>query len=310
MPVKTIILLRHGHRLGWILDHRTGTYTPSSHVCFPTGIPTDPPLASHGVKQAQETAAYLVPLLAPAAKEGGLRVYSSLYYRCLETLKPTVEGLLGVGWQGRVRGERGVGEWFGQGWFAHPGPESAAVIKENLVPWLDGEYESRLIPPEKGETIEMLHDRIATAFELILTDLDEECRQSDENTTLLICGHAAPIICAGRVLTGNKPDDWGSDDFKCFTCGLSKFVRRQNESQTARRSIPREQNETPWWSYEGVAGGWDCIENSDCSHLSNGEERGWHFNGDESFNIHIGLPDRPSVNFQTEDGIDASRGKL
>ena len=25
----------------------------------------------------------------------------------------------------------------------------------------------------------------------------------------------------------------------------------------------------------GVAGGWDCVVNSDCGHLKGGEERGW-----------------------------------
>lgn len=32
-----------------------------------------------------------------------------------------------------------------------------------------------------------------------------------------------------------------------------------------------------------MTGGWDCILNSWCGHLSGGEERGWHFHGDESF---------------------------
>lgn len=30
-----------------------------------------------------------------------------------------------------------------------------------------------------------------------------------------------------------------------------------------------------WRAGKGVAGGWDCVINSDCSHLEGGEERGW-----------------------------------
>lgn len=33
---------------------------------------------------------------------------------------------------------------------------------------------------------------------------------------------------------------------------------------------------TPAWKGSGVAGGWECLANSDCSHLSAGEERGWY----------------------------------
>lgn len=29
------------------------------------------------------------------------------------------------------------------------------------------------------------------------------------------------------------------------------------------------------WRAGGVAGGWDCLLNSDCNHLEGGEERGW-----------------------------------
>lgn len=310
MPVKTIILLRHGHRLGWILDHRSGTYTPASHVRFPTGIATDPPLASHGVKQAQETAAHIVPLLTPAAEEGKLRIYSSLYYRCLETLRPTIESLKEAGWPGKVRGERGVGEWFGKAWFSHPAPENANVLNEEFFPWVDGEYKSRITPPEKGETIEELHDRVARTLEEILADLDEESAASGTELTLLLGGHAAPIICSGRVLTGQKPSDWAEEDFHCFTCGISKFVRSSTVTNDVRYAEMQTHTKKPWWSHGGIAGGWHCIENSSCAHLSSGEERGWHFNGDESFNVHVGLPDGSENSVEAQSVGNAPRDKL
>ncbi|EXJ61027.1 hypothetical protein A1O7_05180 [Cladophialophora yegresii CBS 114405] len=287
MPVTEIYILRHGHRLAWSLNPSTGKYS-SSHP-FPTRLPADPPLASHGVRQAQETGHHLSALFADLVKQDRLRIYSSLFYRCLETLRPTVEALLEQiperdverGRNLRVRGERGLGEWFGRAWFVQPSPADAPRLRREFFPWLDDEYRSRIIPSEHGERIEELHDRVARALASVVRDVDEEfTRQGrgDEEVTILISGHAAPIIASGRALTGDVPDDWDEEDFRCFTCGLSKFVRRQlAPSQEGERQAHYDDRA------QGVAGGWDCLLNSDCSHLSQGEERGWHFHGDESF---------------------------
>lgn len=265
MPVTTIILLRHGHRLAWTLDPSTGKYT-SNHP-YPTRLPADPPLASHGVSQAQETGAHLGELLLPLAREGRLRIYSSLFYRCIETLRPTVEALnaeLEPEKQIRVRGERGLGEWFGKAWFEQPVPASPVVLRDGWFPWVDGAYESLVVPHSKGERIVELHERVRDALEAVVQNVDQE--DPDKPITILICGHAAQVIATGRALTGRVPEDLDEDDFQCFTCGLSKFERRSGEN-----------------GGEGVGGGFNCVMNSDCEHLSTGEERGWRFQGDESF---------------------------
>jgi len=230
------------------------------------------------VDQAEETGVYLSKELETLARQGRLRVYSSLFYRCLQTLKPTIERLRrDVDPDLKVRGERGFSEWFGKAWFEQPIPADPSRLKRQFFPYLDDQYESKLIPDRHGEHILKIHDRIAVAFHRVIKDIDEEYeaagRGSDE-VTLLICGHAAQIICSGRVLTGNMPDDPDEDDFQCFTCGLSKFRRRQ---------ITSSDNNEEHWRGMGIAGGWDCILNSWCGHLSGGEERGWHFHGDESF---------------------------
>jgi transcription factor C subunit 7 len=100
-----------------------------------------------------------------------------------------------------------------------------------------------------------LHARVRRALDHIVTTLDNE---PDQPKTVLICSHAATIIAAGRVLTGEMPDDPDEDDFQCFTAGLSKFVRRSMDPET------------------GVAGNWDCVLNSETSFLSGGAERGWY----------------------------------
>ena len=191
-----------------------------------------------------------------------------------------------------MRGERGVGEWFGEAWFKHPPPAKPEALR-SFFPWLADDYHSHTLPPENGESIEALHDRIALALERIVNDVDAELQSSgrqDREVTIVICGHAAPIICSGRALTGNKPKDWGEEDYQCFTCGISKFARRT--ITRAQADKVSEANPSAWSVNGGVAGGWDCVENSSCRHLKDGEERGWHFNGDESFNVHVGLPQK------------------
>lgn len=278
MPVTEILLLRHGHRIAWQLDPTTGKYT-SSHP-FPTKLPADPPLASHGVDQAEETGKYLVEELSLLAKQDRLRIYSSLFYRCIQTLKPTVERLRSAVQPGLlVRGDRGFGEWFGKAWFEQPVPAEAAKLKSDFFPFLDDQYESKLVPERHGERILEIHERIAKVFSLVIQDVDQEYQaqgRESEQVTLLICGHAAQIIASGRALTGAMPDDPDEEDFKCFTCGISKFRRRYPDSSIST-------SDSVDWRGRGVAGGWDCVLNSWCGHLKNGEERGWHFHGDESF---------------------------
>ena len=298
MTVSTIYLLRHGHRLAWTLDPMTGTYS-SSHA-FPTRLPADPPLASHGVRQAMETGSYLSQVLAEDAQSGRLRIYSSLFYRCFETLRPTAEALTTLMRatsnddhyehtlpELKVRGESGIGEWFGHAWFKQPSPPSTQQL-EAFFPWIDSTYSSRVTPNPYGERIEDLHDRVAKTLSTIVQDVEEEFEKlgkGHEHVTLLICGHAAQIICAGRALTGQVPEDLDEEDFYCYTCGLTKFARR-SPSRTAHH------DDSLWRTNGGVSGGWDCTLNSDCSHLSQGEERGWHFHGDESFDSYAASADR------------------
>lgn len=275
MPVKDVLLLRHGHRIAWTLDPTTGKYT-SNHP-FPTKLPADPPLASHGVDQAVETGTYFAKQLGEIAKQDRLRIYSSLFYRCLQTLKPTVEKLrqdVSPGLQ--VRGERGFSEWFGKAWFQQPIPAEPQRLKNEFFPWVDPSYQSLIVPERNGERILEIHDRIAKAFARVIADIDKEYEalgRGTEDVTLLVCGHAAQIICSGRVLTGEMPDDPDEEDFMCFTCGISHFQRRNVDNSGSEDD----------WKGKGVGGGFDCITNSWCGHLSGGEERGWHFHGDESF---------------------------
>lgn len=142
-----------------------------------------------------------------------------------------------------------------------------------------------LVPSTNGESIPDLHDRIAYTLSHVVAALDADPRGP---RTLLICTHAASMIAIGRALTGRMPPDEGEEDFKCFTCALTRFDRRITKEEDGER-VWKEEREAGEWSAErphdiprvswregrGVGGGWDCVINGDCSFLTNGEERGW-----------------------------------
>lgn len=85
-------------------------------------------------------------------------------------------------------------------------------------------------------------------------------------------------------------------DVKTGTCSLSTY-HRKSPSGCGEYSYdlpPTDKtwnmNEEqvpilPWRNGNGVAGGWECVVNGDCSFLSEGEERNWWFGGDEAWDF-------------------------
>jgi transcription factor C subunit 7 len=178
----------------------------------------------------------------------------------------------------KIYGENGVGEWYGMARFDHPSPAQPELLNR-LLPRYDVNYKPAIVPSTKGETIGDLHNRTAYALHRIIQQCDEEGVKA-----IIICTHAATLYAIGRALTGRMPDDIGEEDFRPFTCGISKFVRRENATRQGENIAPvqpwqGEGSPIPtvhWRGGNGVGGGWDCVVNGDCSHLSGGEERGWY----------------------------------
>ncbi|KAF2816044.1 phosphoglycerate mutase family protein [Mytilinidion resinicola] len=257
MVLETIYVLRHANRVHYNLDSRTGVYSSAYGIANPTGLGNDPVLAAHGVEQSIEFANHVLQLDPPVDI-----IYSSPFYRCLQTLTPALETIFAQRKEfPLVRVENGIGEFFGRAHFHHPSPAPPSVLLSHF-PSIDPTYTPIITPATNGETIPGLHDRLAYALYRMIMELDDHPAKP---RSVLICSHAATIIAVGRVLTGRMPENESEHDFDAFTCGLSKFNRRV-------RSPVR-----------GVVGGWDCELNSDCSFLAGGQEYGWHFNGDESF---------------------------
>ena len=197
----------------------TGTY--SSSFPTPTGIPADPALTSHGTRQSEELAKFLITIDPPLDA-----VFSSPYYRCLQTIEPYVK-LRQDASQGPksflIRPEHGIREFFGSAPFSHPEPASAEVLKE-MFPTYDKTYVSGVRPSTSGETYAQLYERVAKAVNEIVEQCDREGLKS-----VILCTHAAVVIILGRILTGVIPERVEEVDFKAYTCGLSVFKRTDKE---------------------------------------------------------------------------------
>jgi transcription factor C subunit 7 len=171
-----------------------------------------------------------------------------------------------------------LSDFFGLAAFSHPSPAPLKELNQHFPSILDPEYTPVLVPHVKGESIDSLHDRIAYTLNRIIGACDKDLSGPK---TLLICTHAASMICMGRILTGKMPDDPCQEDFQCFTCALSVFKRRgpgTNNSERTQRWDSSKPNEIPiveWRGGQGLLGGWDCTANGDCTFLSGGAERGW-----------------------------------
>lgn len=99
MVIKTIYVTRHAFRGNYTVNTSTGEYHTNSPS--PTNIPNDPPLAAYGVQQSRDLAIALAEL-DPSIDI----IYSSPFYRCLQTIEPAVEKL---GENIEVKVDNGIG---------------------------------------------------------------------------------------------------------------------------------------------------------------------------------------------------------
>ncbi|KZT57427.1 phosphoglycerate mutase-like protein [Calocera cornea HHB12733] len=174
--VERIYIARHGFRLSWI------TQTWSS----PTGTPRDPPLAAYGHDQAKEMTAYFLSL---PEEERPTAIYSSPYYRCLQTANPVAEAL-----ELPLFVEHGLSEWY-----MHvkpntgllPRPISASELKKHF-PIIDDSKTSLYVPPRRGEDIPEVHRRAGLTLQALM--------YTANSPRLLLVTHAATTIALVRSL--------------------------------------------------------------------------------------------------------------
>ncbi|KAJ0425445.1 histidine phosphatase superfamily [Aspergillus carlsbadensis] len=287
MPLDTIYLVRHGNRNNWTIDLENNTYI--AEFPTPTGNPADPTLNASGVKQSHELAEYIS---GDEFEPKPSFVYSSPFYRCVQTIQPVVEALNRSGAEGRdlsVRVESGLGEWFGGIPFTPPPPSTTSILLTHFPTCLrespETYYTSFVTPPGRGETLAQLHDRVATTLAAVIAHADAEINALEAelppdtprtSKAILISSHAAPMIAMGRALTGQMPGDFSEKDFFVYTAGLSTFVRREKALESVSVSAFEGIGEVPdWKGGKGVGGGWICVKNGDTSFLTEGAASGW-----------------------------------
>ncbi|KAH8988950.1 histidine phosphatase superfamily [Lactarius akahatsu] len=237
MTLETIYILRHGFRLNWVTTHWKSV----------TGLPRDPPLAAFGEAQAKEVADYFLSL---PEDQRPTAIFSSPYYRCLQTSKPTAAAL-GL----PIYAEHGIAEWYSPvepGTGLHPRPSSASVLKAHF-PEIDDSWSSLWYCSRKGEDVEALHDRIAGFLTVFVPEVQR--RFSGAHKRILLVSHAATVIALARELVGER-----SLSFRAACCSLTVLDRKVGDA-----------------AHLAVVGGWTARVLSDGSHLKDGAQRDWGF---------------------------------
>ncbi|KAJ3737197.1 histidine phosphatase superfamily [Lentinula guzmanii] len=202
--IETIFIARHGFRLNWIT-----TVWES-----PTGMPRDPPLTAFGVAQARELADYFLSL---EEDQRPTLIFSSPYYRCLQTSKPSAQ-VLGL----PIYVEHGLSEWYSPvvaGTGLHPRPASASTLKEYFSEIDPDGWSSIYYPTRKGEDVDQLQDRAHS----VLSNLISEVESGFPNhKRVLLVSHAATVIALARDLAGDP-----QLPLRVGCCTLTEFSRKK-----------------------------------------------------------------------------------
>lgn len=170
------------------------------------------------------------------------RIYSSPMYRVLETVYPLVEEC-----DIPLFVDYSMGEFYG---IAHASylPVAPLIELKQLFPKLNiTDHESSIPLPSSVESVHECHLRVKKGLDKLIANLDAE---PNSPHTILLSGHAASAIAAVRALLRDS-----NYAVRCGTCSLSHLVRQED-------------------------GTWSLMENGNCDHLSDGEQRSWMFAGD------------------------------
>ncbi|CAE6503400.1 unnamed protein product [Rhizoctonia solani] len=209
--VRTILIARHGFRLSW-----------TTNTC-PTGTEKDPPLAAYGVTQAVDLAKFIKSL--PEGQRPTL-LFSSPYYRCLQTSSPSSE-ILGI----PIYVEHGLSEWYSPvvpGTGLHPRPHSAQTLKQ-YFPSIDPSWESIYYPDRRGETIKGVHDRCGDFLDALVARIENHPILGKHKNILLV-SHAATCAALVRHLVNDR-----ALPIRVGTCTLSIVERGDSDDQWVPR---------------------------------------------------------------------------
>lgn len=243
MGIETIYIARHGYRSNWLPE---GPYPPP-----PTGIENDVPLAKHGVDQAIELSKYIKTLDVKPEM-----IFSSPFYRCLETSKPSKEAL-----DIPLYVERGIGEWYKPDREVIPIPASNKALSVFFPNMITGDWKATTIPSSAGETEEDIFQRCHKFWPDFIARVENEFPDVKH---LLLVTHAATKAALGMNLlkfpNARVTIDNQGNSIRNGSCSLDKFVLTKDSKQS-------------FYDKE-----WKLAMNGNTSFLTNGEEMNWSFN--------------------------------
>ncbi|KAJ7070987.1 histidine phosphatase superfamily [Mycena amicta] len=231
--IQKIYIARHGFRMNWV-----NTSWKSA-----SGLPRDPPLAAYGEEQAKELAAYFLTL--PHDQRPTL-IFSSPYYRCLQTSAPTASALAVP-----LLVEHGIAEWYSPvtpGTGLHPRPVAASSLVQFFPDSIDPSWTSVYFPPRIGEDVAEVHNRAAKVLDVFIPAVE---RAYPGHERILLVSHAATVIVLARALLGEP-----TLPLRVGCCSLTEVVRKPDGA---------------------VLGGWQAKRLVDGAHLVQGTSRDWGF---------------------------------
>ncbi|ETW87257.1 hypothetical protein HETIRDRAFT_437817 [Heterobasidion irregulare TC 32-1] len=241
--IETIYILRHGFRLNWV----------TSNWKSPTGLPRDPPLAAFGETQAQEVADYFLSL---PEDQRPTAIWSSPYYRCIQTAKP-VAIALGL----PIFIEHGLSEWYSPvapDTGLHPRPANAAALRAHF-PEIDPDaWASVWYPPRAGEDVQQVHDRAAGFVSAFVPEVPRRLTHNGGGgpARVLLVSHAATVIALARALVGDR-----ALPLRIACCSLTRVERKAGVVD----------------GVQPIEGAWEARLLGDGSHLKDGNQRDWGF---------------------------------
>jgi len=241
MSLETIYIVRHGFRVNWITTNWKSV----------TGLSRDPPLAAFGEEQAREVASYFMSL---PEDQRPTAIFSSPYYRCLQTSKPTAVAL-GI----PIYAEHGLSEWYSPaepGTGLHPRPSSASALQA-YFPEIDDSWSSVWYPSRKGETVPALHDRLAGFLGVFVPEVHR--RFAGVHKRILVLSHAATVLALAHELVGDR-----ELSFRAACCSLTVVDRKDAGAEAAGDRAARRTD-------------WTARLLGDGGHLKEGPQRAWGF---------------------------------
>ncbi|KAF8501901.1 histidine phosphatase superfamily [Gautieria morchelliformis] len=263
--IEKIYIARHGFRLNWV------TTTWES----PTGTPRDPPLAAYGERQAKELADYFASL---SAEDRPTAIFSSPFYRCLQTSAPVAAAL-----DVPVYVDNGLSEWFrpvvpGTGLHPIPPPAETAALAFPSLHIDAAAWQPTWVPSRKGESVEELHNRCQGFLRAFIPRTEQ--LHGGRHMVILLVSHAATAIALTREFVGDR-----NLSMRAACCSLTTLTRPPARSAQA----------VGVWQSRGLATG---------DFLRGGLERSWGFE-DVELDDHqvVEEPGVPGTESEAEENI-------